>query len=195
MVEPSLQQVANRVAELLIAERQTVAVSESCCGGLIQAALLACPGASRYYIGGHVAYSAQSQRVYFDEALLSDLRAGKLQYGGSEMMLRRARGVRDCLKATWGLAETGQAGPTFIKIKRPEGPYAPDGGGMERTDEGKGIAIFAVAGIDTVGSLEKTLRVTSEVSDRSRNMVEYAKQALSLLEQCVSTKAARQYKL
>ena len=41
---------ANRVADLLKAQRATLAVAESSAGGLISAALLSVPGASVYFI-------------------------------------------------------------------------------------------------------------------------------------------------
>jgi nicotinamide mononucleotide (NMN) deamidase PncC len=49
------------VGELLKARKQTVAVSESSAGGLINAALVAVPGASAYYLGGAVVYTGVSR--------------------------------------------------------------------------------------------------------------------------------------
>merc|ERR1711953_1530118 len=97
------------------------------------------------------------------------------------MVLARARGVQKELRASWGLAETGQTGPTFIKIKKIEGPYAAAGEGVERSNQGYGIALFGVSGEGT----EKTLKVTTQAQSRSANMVDFAKGALRLLEECV----------
>ena len=55
--------VAARIAELLIARKQTLAVSESSAGGLISAALLAVPGASAFYRGGGVIYTGVAGKV------------------------------------------------------------------------------------------------------------------------------------
>ena len=49
---------AERVAALLRARKQTVAVAEASAGGLISAALLAVPGASDYFLGGAVVYTS-----------------------------------------------------------------------------------------------------------------------------------------
>ena len=165
MVEPSLQKVADRVAELLITRKHTVSISESCCGGLISAALLAYPGASAYYRGGHVAYSPHSQKIYFPATLLDDLKAGKVKYGGSQMVQERARGVRAEMDTTWGVAETGQAGPTFIQIKKPEGPYASEGSGIARATIGKATGIFAVAGDESVTGFARSTKLQRESSE------------------------------
>ncbi len=56
-----LETLAAKIAEKLIARRERIAVSESSSGGLISAALLAVPGASAYYIGGAVVYTARAR--------------------------------------------------------------------------------------------------------------------------------------
>ena len=56
----SMQQLlphAEKIAELLKARKETIAVAESSAGGLITAALLAVPGASAYVAGGAVVYN------------------------------------------------------------------------------------------------------------------------------------------
>ena len=55
------QQLANDIAERLIARGETLAVAESTSGGLVSAALLAVAGASRYYAGGGVLYTLNSR--------------------------------------------------------------------------------------------------------------------------------------
>ena len=56
-----LEKLAAQVAHKLIARRELLAVSESSSGGLISAALLAVPGASAFYIGGAVVYTARAR--------------------------------------------------------------------------------------------------------------------------------------
>src|SRR5438046_7147750 len=58
--------IADKIAARLIAQRQTIAVSESSTGGLISAALLAVPGASAYFLGGAVVYTRDARRVLMD---------------------------------------------------------------------------------------------------------------------------------
>jgi nicotinamide-nucleotide amidase len=50
----SLSALGNVVGTLLKERRQTLAVAESSAGGVINAALVAVPGASAYYLGGGV---------------------------------------------------------------------------------------------------------------------------------------------
>ena len=54
--------LALEIAGLLTPRGQTVAVAESTTGGLISAALLAVPGASRYFMGGAVVYTRHARR-------------------------------------------------------------------------------------------------------------------------------------
>ena len=57
-----LNDLAESVAALLKERGDTLAVSESSCGGLISAALVSIPGASAYYVGGSVVYTRTAQQ-------------------------------------------------------------------------------------------------------------------------------------
>ena len=57
-----LLEIAKKVAVKLTEREETVSVIESSSGGLISSSLLAQPGASAYYIGGQVVYTAKSIR-------------------------------------------------------------------------------------------------------------------------------------
>lgn len=103
-----LNALAERVAERLIARGETVAIAESSAGGLISAALLAVPGASKFYVGGAVVYTARARLTLMDipQKAMDGLRSASEPYA-----LMLARVARKNLKATWGLSETGAAGP------------------------------------------------------------------------------------
>ena len=109
---------AERIAVLLKARKETVAVAESSAGGLITAALLAVPGASAYCLGGMVIYTRQAWEAMrdFEEKLLEGYRSST-----PENALIRARLARDRFKATWGVGETGAAGPTGNRYGDPAG--------------------------------------------------------------------------
>src|SRR5215212_1744346 len=100
---------AEKIAALLTARKQTIAIAESSTGGLISAALLAVPGASAYFLGGSVVYTRQSRRLLLDipDAALEGLRPSTETYA-----LMMARTVQKQFGATWALAETGASGPT-----------------------------------------------------------------------------------
>lgn len=101
-----LVEQAERIAGLLKARNETVAVAESAAGGLITAALLAVPGASAYCRGGMVIYTRQAWEALrdFDEKLLGGHRSAT--EGNARV---RARLARDRFGATWGVHQFGAA--------------------------------------------------------------------------------------
>ena len=96
------------VGRLLEQRGMTLAVAESCTGGLIGHRITNVPGSSAYYQGSITAYSYDAKK------LLLRVRHDTLcQYGAiSEQTVREmARGVRPAFRADIGLAVTGVAGP------------------------------------------------------------------------------------
>jgi nicotinamide-nucleotide amidase len=93
---------------LLVARGMTVAAAESLTGGLVTAALTTVPGASDVVRGGVVAYAAdlKSALLGVDTGLLA--RVGTVH---RDVALAMARGVRERLGASVGVATTGVAGP------------------------------------------------------------------------------------
>ena len=106
------------VGALLVKRGKTVAVAESCTGGLVLDSITDVPGSSRYLRGGLVAYHNDFKR----EAL--GVPAPILRrYGAvSDPVVRAmARGVRRLAGADLGLAITGIAGPTGGTTQKPVG--------------------------------------------------------------------------
>ncbi|ADD04702.1 CinA C-terminal domain protein [Natrialba magadii ATCC 43099] len=97
------------VADALRETGETLAVAESCTGGLIGAAITAVPGASDYFDSGLTTYAYDAKRRH-----LGVSREALDEHGAvSEPVAREmARGVRDVTDVTWGIATTGVAGPT-----------------------------------------------------------------------------------
>lgn len=81
----------------------TVAVAESCTGGLLMARIVATPGSGNWFKGGVVAYRAE---VKFE--LLAVDPGPVVTSPAAEQM---AQGVRELLKADIGISTTGVAGP------------------------------------------------------------------------------------
>ncbi|MGY2048630.1 CinA family protein [Methylobacterium sp. JK268] len=104
-----LKSLAAQLASSLKRRGETIAVSESSAGGLISAALLAEPGASAYFVGGAVVYTATAREALLGvtPALMDGMRSASEPY--AQLL---ARTVRQRLGTTWGLAETGAAGPS-----------------------------------------------------------------------------------
>ncbi len=127
---------ALEVAVGLLLERSglTLAVAESCTGGLISHRVTDVPGSSEYFRGGVVAYADEVK------AAIVRVRRGTLcQFGAvSEQTAREmANGVREILGTEIGLAVTGVAGPGGGTAEKPVGLVyvalaAPDGSWVER---------------------------------------------------------------
>ena len=60
-LESELSTLARLVALLLTDRKKTVAIAESCTGGLIAKSLTDIPGSSRYFLRGYVTYSDQAK--------------------------------------------------------------------------------------------------------------------------------------
>ena len=148
--------LAERVAAKLKARGETIAVAESSAGGLISASLLAVPGASAYFLGGAVVYTRQARRALasIPDAAMSGIRSASEPYA-----LLLARTVREQHGATWGLSETGAAGPAGNRYGDPAGH-----------------ACIAIA-----GPAEHVLTVRTGSEDRVANMRAFAEKALETL--------------
>lgn len=148
---------AERVAVVLRERKETVAVAESSAGGLITASLLAVPGASAYCLGGVVIYTRQAWDALrdFDEKLLHGARSAT-----EVNALIRARFIRERFGASWGVGETGAAGPTGNRYGDPAGH-----------------ACLAVS-----GRTERAITLRTGSSDRLANMHAFAAATLQLLE-------------
>jgi nicotinamide-nucleotide amidase len=150
-----LYDAALAVADRLRASGSTVAIAESAGGGLLSAALLAVPGASAYYLGGLVVYTAAA-RTFLTGAL--DAPAGLR--GATEPFARyEADAVRAALGATWGVGETGAAGPAGNAYGDPAGH----------------------AWVAVSGPASATQQVLTGSDDRQANMAAFAGAALGLL--------------
>jgi nicotinamide-nucleotide amidase len=111
----SLEQI---VLYYLGLRQATLAVAESCTGGLISERITSVPGSSRSFLGGAIVYSNQLKISFANVA--PDLIA---QHGAvSEEVARAlASGIRQRTGATLGLGITGVAGPTGGTEAKPIG--------------------------------------------------------------------------
>jgi PncC family amidohydrolase len=156
----TLASMAEAVGALLKERDETVAVSESSTGGLIAAALLAVPGASAYFIGGGVVYTHKAREALLGVRLADHpgMRASTEPYA-----LLCATAVRERLGTTWGLGETGAAGPAG-----------------NRYGDVPGHCCIAVTGPRT-----RVITLETGQSGREANMWRFAGAALALLEETI----------
>ena len=111
----SLEQIAGYYLQMRGA---TVAVAESCTGGMVAERLTSVAGSSRYFVGGMVVYSNELKTKLADvPALLIE------EYGAvsREVAAALAEGVRDRCNTTIGVGITGVAGPTGGTAEKPVG--------------------------------------------------------------------------
>jgi nicotinamide-nucleotide amidase len=106
------------VGELLVNKKMTLAVAESCSGGLIGHRITSVPGSSAYFEGGVIVYSNRAKMDWLGvpSNLLS--RHGAVS---EETALAMARGILEKSRADLGLAVTGIAGPGGGTSEKPVG--------------------------------------------------------------------------
>ncbi len=110
--------LAAAVLALLRAHKMTVAVAESCTGGLLGARITEIPGSSDVMLGGIIAYANDVK-----EQQLGVLKATMVEHGAvSEQTVREmATGVRKRFGANIGIAISGVAGPGGGSPEKPVG--------------------------------------------------------------------------
>jgi len=155
------ERVEEAVGRLLTERKLTLALGESCTGGLVAHRLTNVPGSSSYVLGGIVAYSNEAK-----ERLLGVRHATLEEHGAvsGETAIEMARGARTALGADVGLSVTGIAGPS---------------GGTP--DKPVGLVYVALA----AGSVERVERFVWN-GDREGNKVQSAEAALALLREYLS---------
>ena len=106
------------VAAHLLRTGTTLALAESCTGGLIAEMLTKIPGVSASFAGGVVSYSneAKTDLLGVDPTLIADHGAVS-----AEVAAAMAVGAREKFKADLGLSVTGIAGPTGGTAEKPVG--------------------------------------------------------------------------
>ncbi|HVB07525.1 MAG TPA: competence/damage-inducible protein A, partial [Candidatus Acidoferrales bacterium] len=106
------------VAKDLHEHRATIAVAESCTGGMLAARLTNVPGSSSYFLGGVVSYSNDLKSAWVD--VPKELIEAKGAVS-SEVALAMADGIRRRTGATLGVGVTGIAGPGGATPEKPVG--------------------------------------------------------------------------
>lgn len=155
-MNPELMRLAEAVAERLRSRGERVAISESSTGGLISSALLAVPGASRYFLGGAVVYTMEARSCLVG-VTQEDMDTAGIRSSSEPYAALLAGRIREMHGADWGLSETGAAGPTG-----------------NRYGDDAGHSCIAVNGPATVVSTIET-----GDNDRPENMIRFAAAALS----------------
>jgi nicotinamide-nucleotide amidase len=96
----------------------TLAVAESCTGGLLAERITSVPGSSRYFLGGAVVYDNTLKSGLADVPPLLIAEHGAVS---SQVAKALAEGIRNKCKATLGVGITGIAGPGGGSEEKPVG--------------------------------------------------------------------------
>jgi PncC family amidohydrolase len=118
MIETTNEPLEVVVGKLLTEQKQTLAIAESCTGGLLTHRLTNVPGSSAYIIVSVIAYAYEAK-----VAALGVSWGTLNKYGAvsRETVIEMARGAREKFSATIGLAITGIAGPGGGMPEKPVG--------------------------------------------------------------------------
>ena len=107
-----------KLVEYLVAHKLTLALAESCTGGLLSSLLVNIPGSSAWYKGGVISYSEEAKSVLLsvDQELLR-------RYGAvsSEIVESMSKGVANVLNSDLSIAISGIAGPSGGTEEKPVG--------------------------------------------------------------------------
>ncbi|RVX69080.1 hypothetical protein B0A52_06793 [Exophiala mesophila] len=164
-----LKAAAEQVAALLRERNETISVAETAAGGLISAALLSTPGASRVYKGGLTLYTLES-RIAF--AGWTQANVDKYDGPTPDLVAGLASHVRQTLHSTYAVGESGTAGPTASGKSRNRQP-----------------GYVAVAVVGDKGELSRDFD-TGLGNDRQANMVAFAVGALKLVHEFITSGSA-----
>jgi len=152
--------LANDIAGLLTGRGETVSVAEATAGGLVSAALLWVPGASKYYAGGGVVYTLNSRTVL---AGITPIDPATYKGTTAAMVADMAESLRQRLGSTWCIAESGLAGPT-----------------SGRSGAAPGRVNIAVA-----GPVRRAETIETGTADRTENMILFTTLSLRMLRDAI----------
>jgi nicotinamide-nucleotide amidase len=151
------------ISRLCIETGSTIALAESCTGGMISSRITDVPGSSQYFPGGFVVYSNEA-KVKFLGVPAEEIRKSGAVSASTALFM--ADGIRRALGSDLGLAVTGIAGP---------------GGGSE--EKPVGLVFFGVS--DAGGSQAHRFIFTG---DRAEIRNKATQEALFLLKQSLEKK-------
>lgn len=153
--------LAKIVGRLLHEKRQTVALAESCTGGLVASQLTDIPGSSEYFLFSGVAYANVAK-----QNVLGVQSQTLMEYGAvsAEVAREMARGAREAVNADYGVAISGIAGPEGGTPEKPVGTVC--------------IAVSTPAG-------DKVRKINRDYGSRLRNKNMFAALALDMLRRVI----------
>ena len=111
-------EIAEVVGQLLLKNKATIALAESCTGGHLSHQFTQISGCSEYYMGGVISYSNEVKKeiLHVSESILN------VDGAVSESCVTAmAKSIREKFKSTYGMATSGIAGPAGGSVEKPVG--------------------------------------------------------------------------
>jgi nicotinamide-nucleotide amidase len=158
----ALLPLAEKIGARLKKRNETIGIAESSTGGMVSAALLSVAGASVYFRGGGVIYTAYARKAFLDIANPLPPPINRASTEPYAVLL--ADTVRARLDATWGLGETGATGPTG-----------------NRYGDAAGHTCIAVTG----SNFSRVITMETGSIDRIANMQAFCLRSLELLDEAL----------
>ncbi|MGE0269154.1 MAG: CinA family protein [Candidatus Omnitrophota bacterium] len=149
-----------KVAQKLKVRKKTLALAESCSGGLLSHRLTNIPGSSQFFFGGVVCYSNTSKTKLLGIPNMIIKSKGAVS---SDVAILMAKNVRKLFKSDYGVGITGIAGP--------------DGGSKSKP---VGLTFVAVASLNEVLCIKCQFQ-----TNRASNKQHATTQALKLLDEII----------
>lgn len=113
-----MEPLINQIHKLLIKNKKTLAVAESCTGGLLSYLLTSVSGSSKYFVLGLVAYSNPSKTSILGIPAQTIAKKGAVS---KEIAANMSKSVKNLAKTDFGIGITGIAGPTGDSAAKPVG--------------------------------------------------------------------------
>ncbi len=110
--------ILKQVHKKLLGKKKTIAVAESCSGGLLSSLLTAISGSSGYFLLGVVAYSNSSKEIILN---IPAQTIAKYTAVSAQVAVLMAKNVLKKARSDLALSITGIAGPTGATVNKPVG--------------------------------------------------------------------------
>ena len=105
--------IVQEVSEILIVQKKTLSVAESCTGGKISSAITSVSGSSNYFKGALIAYS-NSIKINQLAVKVEDIQ--KHSSVSEKVAMQMAEGIKNQFQTDYAIATTGYAGPKGEKV-------------------------------------------------------------------------------
>lgn len=113
-----MNKIIQSIHDLLIKNKKTISIAESCTGGIVSTLLTDIPGSSKYFIGSVICYSNKIKTDILKVNKKSLLKSGAVSFVVGRQL---AENIRKLFKTDYSISITGIAGPSGGSALKPVG--------------------------------------------------------------------------